>query len=166
MSLSDMFNQVTGSNLDGNALFDKMAGSASQDQVGAGVADAFRSDQTPPLESMVGQLFGQSSPNQQAGMLNQIIASLGPALAGGLGGGLLGRMMQPGQQQITPDQASQLSPEEAGAIAKHAEQQNPGIVDQLGRFYAEHSGLVKTLGSAALMIAMAKMKNNRDAGRG
>ena len=164
MGLNDLLQQATGSSLDGSDAFDQMAGSASREDVGAGVADALRSDQTPPLENMVGHLFGQSSPNQQAGLLNQIIGALGPALASGLAGGALGRILQPGQQQVTPDQASGLSPDEAGAIARHAEQQNPGIVDQIGHFYAEHSGLVKTLGSAALMIAMAKMKNNQQAG--
>lgn len=164
MGLSDLFQQATGSSFDGAAAFDQLAGSASREQLGAGLADALRSDQTPPLEDMVGKLFGQSSPNQQAGLLNQIIGALGPALASGLAGGALGRILQPGQQQISPDQASQLSPAEAGAIVRHAEQHDSGIVDQVGHFYAEHSGLIKTLGSAALMIAMAKMKNSRSAG--
>ncbi len=161
MGLSDLLQQATGSSLDGSAAFDQVAGSASREQLGAGVAEALRSDQTPPLKDMVGQLFGQSSPGQQAGLLNQIIGALGPVLASGLAGGALGRILQPGQQQITPDQASQMSPEEAGAIAHHAQEQSPGIVDQIGRFYAEHSGLIKTLGSAALLVAMAKMKNDQ-----
>jgi hypothetical protein len=161
MGLTDLFKQATGANFDGAGAFDQIAGSASREDVGAGVADALRSDQTPPLKDMVGQLFGQSSPGQQAGLLNQIIGALGPAVAGGLAGGALGRILQPGQQQVTPDQASQLSPEEAGAIAHQAQVHNPGVVDEIGRFYADHSGLIKTLGSAALMMVMAKMKNNQ-----
>ena len=43
------------------------------------------------------------------------------------------------------------------AIATHAEQHSPGIIDKLSGFYAQHPGLIKTLGSAALSIALAKM---------
>lgn len=42
-------------------------------------------------------------------------------------------------------------------IAAHAEKQNPSVVDATSNFYAQHSGLVKTLGSAALTIALAKI---------
>ena len=48
-------------------------------------------------------------------------------------------------------------------IASHAEQHNPGIIDSLSSFYAEHPGLVKTLGSAALTIALAKMAQRSNA---
>jgi hypothetical protein len=34
---------------------------------------------------------------------------------------------------------------------------NPGIIDQLSQFYAEHPTLVRTVGSAALSIALAQM---------
>ena len=37
--------------------------------------------------------------------------------------------------------ATQLSPDEVTQIAAHAEAAHPGIVDQVGRFYAQHSGL-------------------------
>jgi len=45
-------------------------------------------------------------------------------------------------------------------LAATAEQAQPGVVDQVSRFYAEHSGLIKTLGGAALAITLASMKNN------
>jgi len=57
-------------------------------------------------------------------------------------------------------QATELTPEQVQQIANHAEQYNPSVVDQMSDFYAKHSGLVKTLGSAALTIALAKMANN------
>jgi hypothetical protein len=142
------------------AHFDQVTQQASQDQVGAGLAAAMRSDQTPPFGNMVGQMFGNSSPDQKAGALNQILATLGPAAAAAIAGGALGRVLAPGQTQITPDQASQLSPAQVTEIAAHAEQAHPGVVDQLSQFYAQHSGLIKTLGSAALMVALAKMKEH------
>ena len=48
-------------------------------------------------------------------------------------------------------------------IASHAEQQNPGVIDAMSNFYAQHSTLVKTLGSAALAIALAKIANRMKA---
>lgn len=143
---------------------DRLAQHASPEEIGSGLAAAMRSDQTPPFGNMVGQLFGQSSASQQAGLLNQIVATLGPAAASALAGGVLGRVLVPGQTQITPDQASQLTPAQVSEIAAHAQQQHAGIIDSVGRFYAEHSGLIKTLGGTALMIALAKMKENATRG--
>lgn len=144
--------------------FDEVSKTASPEELGAGVAGAMRSDQTPPFGDMVGQLFGHSSSSQQAGVLNQILASLGPAAFSGIAGGALGRMMAPGQTQLTPDQASQLSPAQVKDIAAHAEKTQPGVVDQVGQFYAQHAGLIKMLGGAALAVMLAKMKENATRG--
>ena len=171
--------------------FDRVTQAAPREAVAQGVTQAFRSDQTPPFPQMVGQMFGQSNPNQQAGMLNQLIAAAGPSLigmlagrsggggmgglggmggglgslggAGGLGGlgGMLGGLLNGGNDaqtpQITPEQASQLSPEQVQEIAQKAEQENPGVVERMGDFYAEHPNVVKGLGGAALAIALAHM---------
>jgi hypothetical protein len=159
--------------------FDRVAQAAPREAVAQGVTQALRSDQTPPFPQMVGQMFGQSNPNQQAGMLNQLIAAAGPSLLGmlagrggagamgggmgaGLGGlgGMLGNLLGGaggGQPQITPEQASQLSPEQVQEIAQKAEQENPGVVERMGDFYAQHPNVVKGLGGAALAIALAHM---------
>ena len=41
---------------------------------------------------MVGQMFGQSNPQQQSGVLNQLLRSIGPSVLSALGGGILGRL--------------------------------------------------------------------------
>lgn len=160
MGLLDMLNQLAGAGNVSEQHFDKVAQNAPPDVLAAGLAGAFRSDQTPAIGQMVGQLFGNSNGSQQAGMLNQILATLGPAAAASLGGGVLGNVMSPGASQITPDQAARLSPEQVQAVVEHAHQTNPGIADELANFYAQHSGLIKTLGGAALAIALAKMKDH------
>ena len=151
--------------------FDQAAQAAPTDILSAGLAAMFRSDETPAFGQMAGQMFGQANPNQQAGMLNSLIASMGPAVLasllnkGGSGGGalgglgsLLGQLTAGGTAPtLTPAQASQLSPEQVQVIAEHAEKADPGIIDQLSNFCAEHATLVKTVGSAALTIALAKM---------
>jgi hypothetical protein len=149
--------------------FDQVAQNASPDQLSQGLAAMFHSEQTPPFGQMAGQLFGQANPNQQAGMLNQLLSSMGPSvlasLAGGAGGGALasivGQFTQGGAAPtVTPEQAAAVPPEQVQQLAAHAEQHNPGIVDTMSSFYAEHPGLVKTLGGAALTIALAKMAEN------
>ena len=137
--------------------FDQVAQHASPQVMGQGIADALRSDETPPLGQMVRDMFAKANPQQQAGMLNQILSSVSPGVLASLGGAA-GALKSSGGQ-LTPQQASQLSPQQVQDIANHAEKSNPDIFDKLGSFYAEHPQLVKTLGSAALTIALAKMAN-------
>jgi hypothetical protein len=68
-------------------------------------------------------------------------------LLGSLGGG----------QTISPQQAQQVSPEAVQQLAAHAEKNDPSIIDKASAFYAQHPQLVKTLGGAALTIALAKV---------
>ena len=167
MSLMDILKQYTQPNpanaATSAAHFDRVAQSAPPELVGDGVAAAFRSDQTPPFADMVGRLFGQSSGQQQAGVLNQLLGSLSPAMLSGLGGGVLGRLLGgagasgTAPPTITPAQASQLTPEQVQEIAAHAEKQDPGIVDRLGSFYAQHPDVVKGLGGMALAVILGKM---------
>ncbi|MBK4735501.1 hypothetical protein [Noviherbaspirillum pedocola] len=160
MGLFDILTQALSSGNVSGHQFDQVAQNVPDNVLANGLAGAFKSNETPPIGEMVGQLFGNSNPQQQAGMLNQILSALGPAAGGGLAGGVLGRIMNPGSSQITPDQASQLSPQQVQEVVDQAHQTNPGIADELAGFYAQHSGLIKTLGGAALAIAMAKMKDH------
>jgi predicted lipid-binding transport protein (Tim44 family) len=146
--------------------FKQVSQNAPTDLLSQGLAAMFRSDQTPAFGQLAGQLFGQSNPNQQAGMLSQLLGNLGPgvltSLVGGASGaglaGILGKLTQGGNSTtITPEQASQLSPEQVQELASHAEKHTPSVVDSVSSFYAEHSGLLNTLGSAALAVTLAKM---------
>jgi hypothetical protein len=138
--------------------FDRVAQAAPRSAVAQGVTQALRSDQTPPFPQMVSQMFGQSDPNQRAGMLNQLLGSLGPGLLSSVAGGALGNLFGGGgnqaQPQVTPEQAARMTPEQVQDIAEKAEQQNPSIVDRMGDFYAENPTLVKAIGGAALAIAL------------
>jgi hypothetical protein len=160
--LGNLLQQYLGGNANANQAqatddFDRVAQQAPREDVARGVTEALRSDQTPPFPQMVGQLFGHSDPNQRAGMLNQLLSSVGPSLLSGGAGGILGSLLGGGQNRVTPEQANQLSPDQVSQIAAHAEQQNPGVVDQMGNFYSEHPTLVKALGGAALAIALGHM---------
>ena len=50
-----------------------------------------------------------------------------------------------------------MTPEQVQQIAEKAEQDNPGIMDRMGEFYAEHPQLVKGLGGVALALVLGRM---------
>ena len=145
---------------DVHAHFDEVAKAVPSGTLADGIAAAFRSDKTPALGEMVSSMFAQSSGEQKAGLLNQLLGSLNPAaltqiLSGAGLSGLTG--MLSGQTQLTPEQAQRIPPEVVQQMANHAEKSSPSIVDSLSNFYAQHTTLVKTLGGAAISIALAKI---------
>ncbi|MEO7055916.1 MAG: hypothetical protein ABI281_04485 [Caldimonas sp.] len=169
MSFLDILKQYAGDAVappgDVHAHFDDVARQAAPADLGSGIAAAFRSDSTPPFGQLVGNLFDRSNPQQQAGVVDQLVQALGTGGLASVAGGLLGRVLGKGTDtaatSITPEQASQLSPTDVATIAAQAEKQDPSIVDRLGNFYAQHPTLVKTLGVAALGIAMRHMNDRR-----
>src|SRR5688572_28167748 len=74
--------------------FDQVANEAEPDEIREGLVEAFNSDDTPPFEEMVSQLYERSDPQQRAGLLEQILGSLGGGAAGGAAGGLLGDLLR------------------------------------------------------------------------
>src|SRR4051812_11448934 len=141
--------------------FHHAAQNAPSDVVSQGLSETFRSDQTPPFGKMVGDLFNQADPQQRAGMLNQLLSGLSPtALRSLVSSGALSGLLDHSRGQpevISPEQAQQVAPAQVQQIASQAEQHSPDIVEKMSGFYAEHPGLVKTLGGAVLSIALAKM---------
>jgi hypothetical protein len=148
--------------------FDQLAQNAPQSAVADGLAAAFRSDQTPAFGQMVSQLFMNAGGQQRAGILNTLISALGPTIAaqlfsqGGFSG--LAGILSGGRNEVTPEQAAQVSPEAVRTLAEQAETKDPSIIDQVSNFYAEHPTLVKTLGAAALTIALAKLAERQQGG--
>jgi len=127
--------------------YKQVAQAAPQDVLAGGISQAFQSDQTPPFPEMTANLFGRSDPTQRAGLLNRLLSSLGP---GALGGGA-----------VTPQQASQISPQQVQEIAAHAERKNPSVVDQVSSFYAQHPQVMQAVGGLALTIALQHMLKRR-----
>jgi hypothetical protein len=145
--------------------FDNAANVAPREAMSQGLAEAFRSDQTPPFANMLGQLFANSSGSQRASILNTLIAAAGPALmsgalqsGGGMGslGGLLGS-----RSEVSPQEAAAIPQQDIEELARTAEKHDPSIIDRVSEFYSEHPGLVKTLGAAALAVAMSGMTKEK-----
>src|ERR1017187_4870000 len=98
MGLLDILDQYAGTaqpQADTSAHFDAAAQQASTGELGSAFAAMFRSDATPAFGQQIGDLFNRSNPLQQAGLLNQILQSVGPA-ALGAAGGVLGRFLGAG----------------------------------------------------------------------
>ncbi|HEY2904625.1 MAG TPA: hypothetical protein VGJ29_01920 [Vicinamibacterales bacterium] len=139
---------------DAGAHFEQVAQSVDSGTVAQGIAAVLRSDQTPPFAQLASQLFASGSSAQKMAMINTLLSSVSPeqrsqlsALIPGLGAA----------SAVTSVQAAAVSPTALQTLAQHAEQHDGGIVDKMSTLYAAHPTLVKTLGSAAMMIAMRKI---------
>ncbi|MBC8165817.1 MAG: hypothetical protein H7Y20_08090 [Bryobacteraceae bacterium] len=140
--------------------FDQVSRVAPVGAVAEGVTEAFRSDATPPFPQMLGQLFGNSGNGLKAGVLNMLISAVGPqVLSSVLAKYASGTQITGGQ--ISPDQAQQIPPAAVQEMAEQAKQNDPDIMTRMGQIYAEHPGLVKTLGAAALGVAMSHLARQK-----
>ena len=161
MSLADLLQQIVGGASQPNASqLDQVTQSASKADLQGGVSAALRSDQTPDLSQIVSQMFGQASPEQQAAILNTITEKLGPGALAGVAGGVLAGHEGADTPQVSVAKAGTVTPDQVRDVVVSAQKQEPGLLDRIGGFYAEHPDLVKTLGAGALTIALAHMKNN------
>lgn len=164
MNVMDILKQYAERPTDTETDFDEVARQVPPDVLGNGIAEAFRSDQTPSFGDMIGSLLGGSNSQQRAGLLNQLIQAVGPAVLSGVAGGALGRILQSvqgkggaGPPAVTPVDAEQLTPTQLQEIAVAAEKKDPSVLDKVGAFYAQQPQLVKMLGGAALAIALGQM---------
>jgi hypothetical protein len=73
----------------------------------------------------------------------------------------LAALLQSGS--VTPAQAASVSPADVQALTAHARSQDPSIIDRVSAVYAEHPVLIKSLGAAALTIAMKKIADQHTA---
>jgi hypothetical protein len=138
--------------------FDQVANEAGPDAIQDGIAEAFRSEDTPPFEEMVAQLFDSSEPRVRAGLLDNLLAGLRPASLGNSHGGLseIWRRYAAGAR-VSPDRAANVDASEVQEVARQARKQNPGVLERVSRFYARHPELVRSLGNVAMGIVLSRM---------
>jgi hypothetical protein len=149
---------------DVDALFDQVTKEASPSVIAEGLAAAFRSKETSGFGNLLATLFTNSTGEQKAGMLNQLMSGAGPAVLSKVltGAGLEGLVGTSGAK-LTPDQAQKLKPEVVQELAMQAEKANPSIVETLSGFYAQHGALLKTLGGTVLTVVLAKIAQRQKA---
>ena len=169
--IGDLLKQYSGSTANAPSTpgveqhFDQVAQAVPSSTIAGGLAEAFRSTQTAPFPQMAAQLFANGNSQQQAGVLNGLVAALGPAMiskfAGSAPNSPLAALLQSGS--VTPAQAASVSPADVEALTSHAQNQDPSIVDRVSAIYAQHPVLIKSLGAAALTIAMKKIADSHAA---
>jgi len=140
--------------------FDQVAQSAGPGMLASGISAAMRSDQTPAFGDIVSQLFANGTGAQKAGMVSALLSAASPEQRAQLAGMLNGA---PAGASLNEQHVAGLSPQDVASMAKNVEAQNPGIIDTMSSFYAQHPTLVKTLGTAAMMIAMRKIAEQHQA---
>ena len=164
-NLSNLASQFASGNVsekDVHSAYDQTATTVPQGSLATALSHTFQSDQTPPFQQMIAGLFQNSSPEQKAGLLNQLAAALGPgglAALGAAGSGTLGGVLSEGR--VTPQQAQQVSPQQVQVLAEKAATKNPSIVDTAAGFYAQHPTLVKAIGAGALALLMSRLSSRR-----
>ena len=145
--------------------FDQVSQAVPSSTLASGLAEAFHSQQTAPFSQMAAQLFANGNGQQQAGVLNGLVAALGPSViskfAAGSPNSSLASLLQSGS--VSPSQAASVSPADVEALTAHAQSQDPSIVDRGSEIYAQHPVLIKSLGAAALTIAMKKIADSHAA---
>ena len=121
--------------------FDRVAREAQPEDIELGLEEAFNSEDTPPAEEMIGQLYEKSDDDTRASLLNQILGF--------------------GNRRVSPQEAHQISPREVQIAAAQAAQKNPSVIQAASRFYARHPALVQNLGQVALAVLMRGMARRR-----
>ena len=143
---------------DVGAHFQQVAESVDSGTLAGGIADALRSDKTPPFSQLVSQLFGSGSGEQKSAMINTLLSAI-PAEQRAKLSSMIPGLTGIGDK-ITTSATKNFSVTDVEKLAKHAEQQDGTVVDKMGAIYAQHPALFKTLGAGALAIAMRAMSGS------
>jgi hypothetical protein len=150
--------------------FPQVAQCAPPELLRKGLVAMLRSERTLPFARVAGQIFGHANAGQRLALLERLMSSLPPGassmqLAGSGCAALIGGAGQlaSGQGWVTlePGRTRPLSVQQVQEIAARAQRHDPGVIDAVGGFLADHPVLAKTLGGAALSIALAKMADRR-----
>jgi len=158
LNLLERYTGATASNPPASSAqdFEKVAESAPQNHLAEGLAQAFRSNQTPPFANMITNLFSQSNGQQRADLVNHLLSAAGPTIGSLAGGGLLSSLLG-GGSQVSAQQAEQVSPETVQQLADHAEKNDPSIIDRVSSLYAQHPQMVQVLGAGAMALVLSHL---------
>ena len=144
----DLGNQVID---EPNAQQNEQAGASSR------ISSALSSMGGTQVSNAVSGLASELSSGQRGNLVGSLLGSLGAA--GVNVQSLLGRL---GINPAVADNPEQASPEDAAAIAVHAHENHPGILQGAMSFYEQHPTLIKTLG---LFTAAAVAQHVYDGGK-
>lgn len=141
-----------GAAADAAGHFDQVAQAADPGALARGIAAALHAN-PGGVGAAVSQLFDNATPDQKAAMLNTLLG----AAPANLRAQLQGLVPGIGAGAVSGAQAGAVPANVIGSLAATLHQQGSGIVDTMSTFYAQHPTLVKTLGSAAMIVALRKI---------
>jgi hypothetical protein len=147
--------------------FDQVAQSMPASSVAGGVAEALKSGQAGSFSQAAAQLFSNGNGSQQASMLSGLLASVGPSVISQFTNNNpnspLASLLRAGQTALTPSQAASIPASDVQALAQNAHASDPSIIDRMSQIYAQHPTLIKTLGAAAMTIAVKHIADQHSA---
>lgn len=135
--------------------FDAVARELPPEAVTSGLSEAFRSGQTPSFGQLLLQSFEQGDTQQRKAVLGRLLAAAGPQV--------LRRLQEKGVlPEVSPGQTDQVAallqnPEAVRIVADAASRENPALIDVISNCYAADPALARTLGGAALNVALQKI---------
>ena len=161
MSLLDQVKNVlaqytsgTASPQDAENHFQQVAQAADPSTLAQGISAVMHSDETPPFADIVSQLFTNATPDQKTAMLNALLASAPADARRQISAMIPGAAAD---AAVSGSQAASTSSDTVAKIAQTLHEQGAGVIDKMSAFYAQHPTLVKSLGSAAMIIAMRRI---------
>jgi hypothetical protein len=145
--LGPLLNQYAGghaaaSEAEAHQHYDQIAGAVPPHELAPTIGPALSTLPPNEVRDRVGASAAKMTTQQRGSMVQNILAGLGPQVAGVLSS--LG--LNPSLAQ-NPESAT---PADAGALAAHVQQERPAVFNQAMAFYAQHPMLVKTLGTVAI----------------
>ncbi len=168
--IGDLLKQYSGNSANSANVeqhFDQVAQSVPSSSVASGLAEALRSGQAGSFSQAAGQLFSGGNGAQKASMLTGLLASVGPSVLSQFTGSNpnspLASLLKGGQTAVTPEQAASVPATDVAALAHTAHSADPSIIDRMSAIYAEHPTLIKTLGAAAMTIAVKHIADRHSA---
>ncbi len=100
-------------------------------------------------------------------MLTGLLAAVGPSVLAQFTGSNpnspLVALLKSGQTAVTPEQAANVPASDVAALAHTAQSTDPSIIDRMSAIYAQHPTLIKTLGAAAMTIAVKHIADRHTA---
>lgn len=132
------------------------------EEVTGGLVQAIHSEQTPPFDELMRDSYARADVAQRKEMLKRLLDGAHPAVLRPLvdnnvlhyigtdGGSMAG-------VYVDDDIAERLSPDVFQQIAREASSLDPEVVSKMSEFYADDPHAGRTLGGAALSVALGKM---------
>lgn len=132
------------------------------DDVTGGLVQAMHSEQTPPFDELMRQSFERADAGQRVAMLKRVLDGASPQVLRPLIDNSMLHLAGDDERAmasvyVDDAVAGMLSPELFQQVAHEAAVQDPSIIARMSELYAVDPDAGRTLGGAALSVALGKI---------